>query len=193
MRPVFAKRIWTYALVLTREYWEERPAFLLVLTPRYGVLEVKLRWGTQKRLAVFRQAALEPMTLSWLELGFHAGGITAYSWELVESFAELRRKRPEEMLEMGLWIARTVPCEDPVPEIFRHTLMTLKRGDADTTYPLLAAFASGFLGLVGCGVEELVGCGGRQLRCFLCEEPETVLSVCRGVLRDALGVEPWNR
>ncbi len=176
--------------MLSRRYWEERPAFLSILTPRYGIMDdVRLVWGRKDGSFTTRQGAVEPMALSWFELEMSDGGSMARWWEPVDLFGGVRVARPVDILEMGHLVEQTIPPREPVWGVFRLALKVLRRADAERSYPLLAAFASGLLELLGYGIGELLG--GGELGRFLAEEPWVVLDVCRGIFREVLGVEQW--
>ena len=182
-----SRKVWTYGLVLNRRFWEERPAFVTILTPGYGIIEVKLAWIAGKRDALFMQGALEPMALSWFQVTFSRAGAMSEAWEAVDLFDGLRIAQPAAMLQISMLIHETVPLNEPVPELFRFALKMLRVSSPGPS--LLAEFTVGLLELMGYGIGELVNNGDTGLGRFITEEPDVVLSVCRGVLRDALGVE----
>ncbi len=186
---MIARRVWTYALVLDRRFWEERPAFLTLLTSRYGIMEARLSWK-KGASALVNQGALEPMALSWFELLLFAHGPEATLWESVNIFPRLRATRPRDLLQMALLLKETIPPGEPVPPIFRFALKSLVRAD-DRPREILPAFVSGLLGILGYGVEELMG-GDSELRRALRDRPQEVMPVCNQVLEEVLGVMPWT-
>ena len=178
------KRVWTYGLVLNRRFWEDRPYVVTTLTPKFGVVDIKL---SGKKRESHNTGALEPMALSWFEAEISPLGTHSHHWELIELFGSRRLASPEEMLKMGTIMEESLPKWEPVPGLFTLALRSLKRGEANRDYPMLLRFTVGFLELMGYGIEELVG-GREKMRRRIREDPEGLLAVCTEVLKEALGV-----
>ncbi len=187
---MIARRIWSYSLVLDRRFWEERPAFVTLFTPRYGIVDVRLEWKRRGRKSpVGEQAALEPMALSWFEIILSPYGTEALSWESVRVFPRLRETSPSALLQMAFLIHEAIPPLEPVSSVFGLALKSLLRSELQR-YPLLPWFCSGLLRLLGYGIEELVG-GRSELRWMLRDSPQEVMLVCDKVLNEVVGVRPW--
>ena len=188
------RELWTYALVLNRRHWQEKPVFATLFTPRLGIVEARLSWSGTKRDALFRQSALEPMALSWFQLSLRASGASSEHWEPVELFSRLRTQQPIALLEISALIQGIIPQNEPLPELFNFALKTLKKGERKilNSPPILVEFTVGFLDLLGYGIEALMGRNKTDLKRLMVEEPETVFSVCHNVLTEALGIELFS-